>query len=184
MDWHTSAALYRNDREIRLIHPMASPPLDMVSLSQLPFEMEHGYHPLDMNRKIRLEHQLVPLEKYARGGVSPYLLHDMEPSHENATYRLPPRTFDGKDSNFYGSFSGDFDYSSPIGTVAAESSSISESDRSPSPQVLTQYGCTDTYAIGFGETHSSYPRIWDNDSAGYGSVIPRDVQHVHGKSSC
>jgi hypothetical protein len=177
MDSDSPFSLYENNGESKIIAPMASPPVDTISLGR-PFGMEHPYHPWASDRKKRLEDHLLPLEKCAIG--VPYFIPKLEPAYGNTTYHLTGAF--GEDSGFYGVVSSDFDHPPPFRVAAADLSSISETDRSPSPQAYIHYGFSDIHAVDVDGTHRSFPRVCrDNDSAGYGSVMPRDVQHVHGE---
>jgi hypothetical protein len=155
--------------------PMASPPLDAISLGPLPMELEHNYHPytnLD-RRLVRLQHDILPLEKFARGSFSYSPYSDTQEIH--ATYHHPLSRSFGKDnaSAFIGSYyTGEFDYPSPLSHGVASMSGTD--DRSPSPSYVP-FG---PYSMDAG---SPFPR-WGGggDVAEYGSVTPRDV--LHGKS--
>lgn len=156
---------------------MASPPLDAIPLGDpLPIELErqqHYYHTLGNNldrRIVRLEQDIIPLEKYARGSFSSSSSYpDAQEIH--ATYHHPlSRGFEKDDTSptFHGSYyTGEFNYPSPLSHGVASLSGTD--DRSPSP-VNVPFA----YSM---DTSSSFPRWGGGDVAEYGSVIPREVLH-------
>ncbi|OKL58431.1 hypothetical protein UA08_06010 [Talaromyces atroroseus] len=173
MNMDSPFSLYDNDDETKMMAPMASPPLDTIYLSHPPFDVEYPYHPWNLDRKKRLEHHVLPLERCAKG--VPYYVPKLESGYGNTTYHLSGAF--GKDAGFSGVVSTDFDYPSPFRVAAADLSSISETDRSPSPFV--HYGFSNIHAIDAESANPSFSRVWSSDATGYESVIPRDVQHVH-----
>lgn len=166
--------------------PMTSPPLDTISSGQRPFEMDYANHSWDLDRKRRLEHQLFSIEKCVRG-VVPYHTPTLDPGHENdSTYHYLSGGPFGKSAGSFLSGNAivpsDFEYPSPFGVPIADLSSISESERSPSPQALGRYGFSNIRTIDFDGDDSSYPRIYEGDATCYKSVNPGDVQNVvHGE---
>jgi hypothetical protein len=175
MSWDLSSPLFPgNDIDSR----MMLSPLDAIHLGSPPLELErqhHFYHPLgNMDRRLaRLEHEIVPLEKFARGSFS-YSSSYPDAQEIHDTYHHPLSRGYGKDdtsSAYIGSYcTGVFEYPSPLSHGVA---SLSETDdRSPSPVYMPF-----AYSM---DTSPGIPRWGGGDAAEFGSVIPREV--LHGKS--
>lgn len=152
-------------------------PLDAIHLGSPPLDLErqqHFYHPLgNLDRRLRLEQEMIPLEKCVRGSFSSYSSLYPEAQEIHDTYHHPLSRGFGKDdtsSAYIGSYyTGAFEYPSPLSHGVASLSGTD--DRSPSP-VYVPFA----YSM---DTSPGFPRWGGGDAAEYGSVIPREV--LHGK---
>ncbi|EED13243.1 C2H2 finger domain protein, putative [Talaromyces stipitatus ATCC 10500] len=177
MTWDASfSPLFpENDIGSRMMPHLASPPLDTIHLP-MEVEQQHIGHSFNLDRKLRLEKNILPLEKFARG--SPYLdtkdFHDL--CHDPFS-RVIGRDTAGVESFYDHACTGAFNYPSPssYGVAALDVSSISGTERSPSPRAVA-FGYSPPCSVDAG---TSFPRFWSasGDAVGYGSVKPRDVHH-------
>lgn len=175
MDQNTSFYPYVDPQEERLIYPTASPPFNSIQPDHLPYGTEHTLYPTNLNRKMRLETQVVyPLLEFFRGDS--YLPSPRMLAGDDATYHT--RGNPGIDDPYrQGPMFYESDYPSPPGPPTTDLSSIPETDRSPSPRTVDHY----LYPpVPHG--HLSRPAIRDLDFVGYGSVAPREIQHIPGKN--
>lgn len=175
MTWDPSSPPFPgNDIDSR----MMLSPSDAIHLGSPPLELErqqHFHHPFgNLDRRlVRLEQELIPLEKFARGSFSSYSssYQDAQEFHDAYHHSLS-RGF-GKDdtsSAHIGSYyTGAFEYPSPLSHGVASLSGTD--DRSPSPVYVP-------FAFSM-DTSPGFPRWGGGDAAGYGSIIPHEV--LHGK---
>lgn len=141
---------------------LGPPPLDM--------EQQHFYHPGKLDQRlVRLEQELVPLEKFAKGSFSSYSSSCQDLQEVHNPYHYPQSRGFGKDdisTAYIGSYNtGAFEYPSPLSHGVA---SLSGTDgRSPSPVNIPF-----AYSM---DASSDFPRWGGGDAAEYGSVIPRET---------
>lgn len=146
-------------------------PSNPVHPDHLHYGTEHTPFGIDLDRKTRLENQVDPLLQVARGSLPfPGFL-----AGDDATYHI--RGNPGEDPYGQGPMFYDSDYPSPPGPPTTDLSSITETDRSPSPRAADGY-----LFPSIPPGHLSHPAIRDLDFVGYGSVTPRETQHIPGKN--
>ncbi|KAH8692002.1 hypothetical protein BGW36DRAFT_431239 [Talaromyces proteolyticus] len=150
----------------KMMYPQILPPLNPLH-AEPSYGLDHTSF-TNLDRRTRLESRVMPLEELVVRGHSDLSFPRMSIGPD-ATYHVPETL--GKEEPydcvplFY-----ECEYPSPPGPPATDLSSISETDRSPSPGNFAAYSLN---PIQHG--HMFEPSIQDFD--GYGSVTPREVEH-------